>query len=258
MDEYIFLLMIIKLLINESKVMSQRSIQEKVLSKFSYWNEQSSKILERKSYMEVFKKADNLRALNIHTHMTPAELSALYRLGKGVGNSINALEIGSYLGASACYIAAALADSGGHLFCVDTWQNQTMPEGELDTFLEFQTNIKGFEKHIIMVRKYSQELIYSDINRPLNLVFIDGDHSYNAVKADFEIVSPWIIEGGILAMHDCTYFESVSRALGDILATGKWQLGGNVDSLVWLRKIGTKTHFFPNPMQISDTQLAHG
>jgi predicted O-methyltransferase YrrM len=240
------------------KTMSQKNIQEKVLSRFSQWTEKSSQTLERKAYVEIFKKANNPRALDIHTHMTQGELNALHRLGKGLGNNANALEIGSYLGASACYLAAALTESGGHLFCIDTWQNQTMPEGELDTLSEFKKNIAGFAQNITMVRKYSQELNYSDINRPLHLVFIDGDHSYKAVKTDFEIVSPWIVEGGILAMHDCTYFESVSKALGEILATGKWQLGGNVDSLVWLRKVGNKTHSFPNPMQTCDTELAHG
>jgi predicted O-methyltransferase YrrM len=230
--------------------MSQ-NMRVSLLSKFSQLAKTSSQKLESKAYVEIFKRAHNLHALDIHTHMTRRELSALYHLGKEFNNSINALEIGSYLGASTCYLAAALAESGGHLFCVDTWQNQTMPEGELDTFLEFQNNIAGFQQNITMVRKYSQDLSYSDINKPLHLVFLDGDHSYSAVKNDFAIVSPWIVEGGVLAMHDCTYFESVSRTLGEILATGNWQLGGNVDSLVWLRKVGDKIHSFPNPMNSS-------
>lgn len=237
--------------------MSQQTIQAKISSKISHLVKKSSQELERKFYAKLFKKANNPRALNIHTHMTQAELSTLYRLGKGFSTNVNALEIGSYLGASACYLAAAVAENGGHLFCVDTWQNETMPEGELDTFSEFKSNIGEFGQNVTMVRKYSQELVYGDIDRPLQLVFIDGDHSYKAVKTDFEIVSPWIVEGGILAMHDCTYFESVSRALGEILATGQWQMGGNVDSLVWLRKVGNKTCSFPNSMSTSDLQLAH-
>jgi predicted O-methyltransferase YrrM len=237
--------------------MSQNT-RARLLSKFSQLAEKSSQKLERKAYIEIFKKAHNPCAFNIHTHMTQRELSALHRLGKEFSNSINALEIGSYLGASTCYLAAALAESGGHLFCVDTWQNQTMPEGEIDTFLEFQNNIAGFQQNITMIRKYSQDLSYSDVNKSLHLVFLDGDHSYDAVKTDFAIVSPWIVEGGILAMHDCTYFESVSRTLGEILATGRWQLGGNVDSLVWLRKVGVNIHSFPNPMKSSDAKLAHG
>ena len=58
-------------------------------------------------------------------------------------------------------------------------------------------------------------------------------------------------DGGYLAFHDCTYFESVSRVLGEVLASGMWQLAGNVDSLVWLRRIGG-AYGFPNPMPKGD------
>jgi hypothetical protein len=30
------------------------------------------------------------------------------------------------------------------------------------------------------------------------------------------------------------------------MATGGWQIGGNVDSLVWLRKVANISHRFPN------------
>ena len=183
----------------------------------------------------------------IHTHMTTRELHALYDLAANVGRSGTVLEIGSYLGASSCYLAAALSLLDGHLYCVDTWENQAMPDGERDTFREFQRNTAGVAAFITPVRKRSEEITASDFAQPLDLVFIDADHSYLSVRGDYERVHEWIIEGGILAFHDCTYFESVSRALGEVLASGSWQLSGNVDSLVWLRKIGPGFPF-PNPM----------
>ena len=39
-------------------------------------------------------------------------------------------------------------------------------------------------------------------DRKIDLIFIDGDHSYNAVKNDFEIYSKYINKGGIIAFHD--------------------------------------------------------
>ena len=33
-------------------------------------------------------------------------------------------------------------------------------------------------------------------------MFIDGDHTYDGVKADFEMYSPLVRKGGLFALHD--------------------------------------------------------
>lgn len=38
--------------------------------------------------------------------------------------------------------------------------------------------------------------------RPVDFLFIDGDHTYEGVKRDFELYSPLVSEGGIVAFHD--------------------------------------------------------
>lgn len=37
---------------------------------------------------------------------------------------------------------------------------------------------------------------------PLDVLFIDGDHSYQGVKADFLLYSPMVRPGGVIAFHD--------------------------------------------------------
>lgn len=37
---------------------------------------------------------------------------------------------------------------------------------------------------------------------PLDFLFIDGDHTYEGVKRDFEMYLPLVREGGLIAMHD--------------------------------------------------------
>lgn len=39
-------------------------------------------------------------------------------------------------------------------------------------------------------------------NKYIDFLFIDGDHSYNEVKKDFEMYGPLVKEGGIIAFHD--------------------------------------------------------
>ncbi len=38
--------------------------------------------------------------------------------------------------------------------------------------------------------------------RPVDVLFIDGDHRYEGVKADFEAYSPLVRPGGLVAFHD--------------------------------------------------------
>lgn len=38
--------------------------------------------------------------------------------------------------------------------------------------------------------------------KPIDFLFIDGDHSYEGVKKDYEIYSPLVKSGGFIAFHD--------------------------------------------------------
>jgi cephalosporin hydroxylase len=38
--------------------------------------------------------------------------------------------------------------------------------------------------------------------RPVDFLFIDGDHSFEGVKRDFELWSPLVRSGGLIALHD--------------------------------------------------------
>ncbi|MCL5876647.1 MAG: class I SAM-dependent methyltransferase [Candidatus Bathyarchaeota archaeon] len=44
----------------------------------------------------------------------------------------------------------------------------------------------------------------------IDFLFIDGDHTYDGVKKDFEIYSPLVKEGGIIAFHDIAQHDPVS------------------------------------------------
>jgi predicted O-methyltransferase YrrM len=175
-------------------------------------------------------------ASKIPTHTTKEELKGLLQLARTCPQQAVALEIGAYLGASTCYLAVGLKQVEGSLMCVDTWQNETMPEGVKDTLSEFKRNTRGVATQITMIRKKSQELEESDVNCPLNLVFIDGDHSYASVKEDFMIVQPWLAKGAVVAFHDCLHFQGVSQFIGETVATGEWQMTGLINNLMWIKK----------------------
>jgi cephalosporin hydroxylase len=45
-------------------------------------------------------------------------------------------------------------------------------------------------------------------NRAVDFLFIDGDHTYEGVKADFENYFPFLRKGGMVAFHDIAANES--------------------------------------------------
>lgn len=172
----------------------------------------------------------------IRTYTTRAELEALYHLAAALPARANIVELGSYLGASTCFLAAGASPQQGTVTAIDRWRNETMPDGPRDTFEEFQRNIAGVADRVRIVRKHTHEITTADLQPPVHLGFIDADHSYEATRADAALLAPHIAPDGLLAFHDATTFEGVGRAVAELLATAQWVLAGKVDSLLWLRR----------------------
>jgi predicted O-methyltransferase YrrM len=57
------------------------------------------------------------------------------------------------------------------------------------------------------------EDVRSRLEDKLDFLFIDGDHSYEGVRRDFELYSPLVREGGLVAFHDIV--PSGPRGQGD-------------------------------------------
>jgi predicted O-methyltransferase YrrM len=81
-------------------------------------------------------------------------------------------------------------------------------------------------KNAIQIIGDSKEL---PLNIPLNFIFIDGDHSYDGVKKDFERFSPFLVKGGIIIFHDANMDEP-KKFLEEIGAEIKQTLG------IWRKK----------------------
>jgi predicted O-methyltransferase YrrM len=169
--------------------------------------------------------------------MTFAERVALYRLAAGA-QAI--LEIGSYLGASACCFGAALKNQGrGRILCVDTWANDAMTEGKRDTMTQFAENTAAYHAYISPVRGYSTEVVERVREQVdhLDVLFIDGDHSYEGVKADWDAYKGFLRQGSIVIFHDVGWAEGVQRVIEQdvVPATEK---AGHLPNMWWATYIG--------------------
>lgn len=58
--------------------------------------------------------------------------------------------------------------------------------------------------HLIAGNSHSPETmrLITGIQKSFDFLFIDGGHEYENVKADFEMYSPLVVKGGIIAFHD--------------------------------------------------------
>lgn len=152
-------------------------------------------------------------AFSIQSHLTVIERIMLYKLSK---EKPVIAEIGSYIGASACCFGAASKETKEKkIICIDTWNNDAMTEGNRDTWMEFKSNISGFIDYVIPVRGYSIDVIdeVRKICPDFDLLFIDGDHSYESVKADWEAYKEFLRPGSIVVFHDYGWAEGVKRVV---------------------------------------------
>lgn len=151
--------------------------------------------------------------------MPPDEGVALHEAALLVADSAAPmLEIGSYCGKSGIYLGSAAKERNTILFALDhhrgseenqpgwEWHEPDLvdPEvGVIDTLPRFRRTIfdAGLEGTVVALVGDSPT-VGSRWSIPLSFLFIDGGHGSEPAHRDFELWTPWIEAGGILAIHD--------------------------------------------------------
>lgn len=148
----------------------------------------------------------------IFTHLTDEEKLQLLKLASSLNSGSVIVEIGSYLGASSCYIASGAKSSNSILHCVDTWQNHEMSEGIRDTFEEFKKNTISLNKYIEIHKGFSAE-IAKKFDQEIDMIFFDGGHSYETINSDWSNWSPRLKKNAIVVFHDTGWAEGVNKVI---------------------------------------------
>jgi predicted O-methyltransferase YrrM len=135
-------------------------------------------------------------------------------------NPYKILEIGTWGGASAIMWAKTLVEMGnpGTVFCIDNWRPypsvelQRMKEGLKNDriFKLFNHNIKmaGVEDRIVPMRAPSNTFAPLLAPEIFDMVYIDGDHTYNQFKRDVQNYGKCVKIGGIVCGDDLEYYPS--------------------------------------------------
>jgi predicted O-methyltransferase YrrM len=78
------------------------------------------------------------------------------------------------------------------------------PLGRIRSALLHTLAGKRHNIHLLTADSHSAETLtsVSSLAQALDLLFIDGDHSYAGVRRDFEMYAPLVRQGGMIAFHD--------------------------------------------------------
>ncbi len=177
---------------------------------------------------------------NVAGMLTIDEVNVLYRLGQvSTGDGV-IVEIGSFKGKSTIALARGAAKfQKGKIYAIDPHRPQLEEGYTEDTEAEFLANIKnaGVGDHVVPLIMTSEEA-NKGWHQPIRLLWIDGDHRYHAAKLDFALWEPFVVDGGIVAMHDTIRKKGPKRVLWeDVFRSSRFQDIAIADNITAARKV---------------------
>jgi predicted O-methyltransferase YrrM len=156
------------------------------------------------------------------------EAALLYRLARDVRSGPVA-EIGRFKGGSTVVFASALPD-GVELWSYDLHValRQDMTGESLDAELRAALERLGLEHKVHLLVADSRKV--APPADSLELLFVDGDHSYEGARADFDRWGELLCVGGHLLFHDAVdtggygnVYPGVARAVAEVEHDPRWQ-----------------------------------
>ena len=174
------------------------------------------------------------------------EIDAVTRIPRARGDLLYAyaaelkpdqtLEVGLAYGFSTLFLLSALRDQGrGHHLAIDPYQSsdwhgvgaaRARQLGMVDRFTLLEERSEHALPRLALEGKQAQ------------LIFIDGDHRFDATLLDFTLCDRLLSEGGIIALDD-TWMPSVQRVVSFVVRnrTDYERLPDRVLDVVAFRKI---------------------
>ena len=145
---------------------------------------------------------------DIPSLMSASDLESIYNLAQALPENSNILEIGCFLGSTTCTLKEAKQNS--NLYCVDIWSNevhdsylQGYDRQQISERIESDKDSwRGHTKHLNNVFMYNDTSLNVEFDVKFDLIFLDGDHTYNNVRGELIKYYKYLKPNGILAGHD--------------------------------------------------------
>jgi hypothetical protein len=177
------------------------------------------------------------------TGLDARQLAYLHSLSASTTGRGAVVEIGTYVGKSTTSLAYAQKEKrAAPMHTIDVVQHHR---------LEATLEAAGVRDYVIMHVAPSKE-VAEGWREPIELLWIDGDHSYRGVRADIRAWSSHVVEGGVVAFHDYPgigWSQAVSRAIrhGLLHRPDRWRVRSDREhgSIFVLERLPTRRDFTP-------------
>lgn len=178
---------------------------------------------------------------DVEGYLAPDEMRFLALIAACPTANGEILEIGSFKGKSTIILAKAAAlTKNSKIHAVDpmTAPSETDPDlrGDASSLADFQKNIEAHKvaENVEFHQTFSYELAKT-WEKPIRLLWIDGDHTYAGTKLDFEGFVSHLTDGAIVAIHDVLHeFEGGIRVfMEDVLLSPNFGACGFCGSIAW-------------------------
>ncbi|HZT91809.1 MAG TPA: class I SAM-dependent methyltransferase [Gaiellaceae bacterium] len=156
------------------------------------------------------------------------EAALLFRLARNLDRGPVA-EIGRFKGGSTFVLAAALSE-GIELWSYDAHValRPDMPGDQLDAELRDALRRYGLEHKVRLI--VADSATADPPPEPLQLLFVDGDHSYEGARLDHHRWSAFVAPRGHLLFHDAVdaggygnVYPGVARVAGEVGRDARWE-----------------------------------
>lgn len=178
---------------------------------------------------------------NVPGHLGENEARFLGMLAACAPASGTIVEIGSFKGRSTVMLAKVASYYGlGPVVAIDPHNSPLLlnraANPEASSYKDFLNSLRnaGVAQHVESHVAYSSDVAVS-WQRPIRLLWIDGDHTYEGAKKDFDGFAPHLLPFGVVAIHDAlNAFPGPIRIFVDeILRSDKFGPTGFVQSTAW-------------------------
>ena len=151
------------------------------------------------------------------------------------------VEIGRYKGGSTLLIATAM-QGDGQFWSIDIGEKESrLRAGGRSYDRQLEDVLARAGLHVTLLVGDSRTLEVD--TGELDLVFIDGDHSYDGVRNDFERFGRRVRVGGAVLFDDAhaeglfgTHSDTVGRLVDEVVAAGRFRLVKTVNRLAHIER----------------------
>jgi len=172
--------------------------------------------------------------------LSNSEVECLFHLGQFNECQGVIVEIGSWKGKSTVTLALGAAKAHDeNIYAIDPHLVMQEEKYFTDTKAEFLANLQaaGVADRVVPMIMTS-EAAAQGWQRPVRLLWIDGDHRYASANLDFLLWEPHLVEGGILAMHDTIRKPGPKKVLWEqVFRSNRFQEIAIVDNITAVRKV---------------------